>query len=1016
MKRFLRSTWLGLAAVSALVLMAGVWGWPQAWSEQRTVSETESLARAMWESLDWPAGFCVHLGVRDGALTTDLSQHGKYLVHGLAVDDAAVEAARKRIETANLAGIVSVQIATWNRLPYADQLANLVVVEDLPRLIEQGLSLAEVRRVLRPGGVAWLGGASGGTGTKLTRDRLAGLLRDAGMETFEIVERDGLWAKAVMPRDEATDRWTHKRYDASGNRVSNDLAVGVPTGVRWMTGPQWPTGNRKSAVPGVVATENHLVYIFQDEVEASGGVRPQDSLIARDAHNGLLLWKRPATKQSAALAAVGDRVYAVVEDGGPLVALDSNSGQILTTYEGTRTPRQVLVVEDHLLADSPEGLNCYDAMSGRLRWQYPSAPAQFVAADGRVFLHTSDRDAQGERVSQFVCLDLDRGQRQWQQPTGKWSSGAPTLVLFFEDVLVAAGKSGNHGVSARDGSPLWSYEYPTIGHGGSYLKVLAMHGLVWVHSAKAEGTGRYAWEGLDPASGQVQRRIVQPADFSLKHRCSYDVATTRLIMCGSMDFADCETGDYHHFSAARNSCAMACVLPANGILYTFPHACGCYPMLRGFLGLEDRPSPETQWEPGAWRLVQGPAYEQSIPEPAASADDWPVYRRDPLRSASTTESGPDRLDLLWTAQVGSAADQAWAAEWDLKNGGRLSSPVVAGSLVIAAATDRHRVEAFDAETGQPRWTCTAGGRIDCPPALHEGLCLFGARDGWVYAVRADNGTLVWRFCAAPRDERIVAYGQLESRWPVIGGVLVYQGLAYFGVGRHAGADGGITVCAVEPRTGKLVWSRHAEGYQGIPDVLAAADGAIQMASYRFDAKTGEAHDAREALLRGGRLGLLNDAWYQRPIAMRRNLQEWQATGRASAQMLAYHPQATCGFLACESVAGSDGKMSGDARLFVKAAQGGKDWSLNMPNQARLRGMAITPHRAYVAGLLPADQGKRLENVVQAYALADGTLQAETKIGGAPVHDGLAISGGRVYVSLQDGRLLCLGEQRQAARP
>jgi hypothetical protein len=103
-------------------------------------------------------------------------------------------------------------------------------------------------------------------------------------------------------------------------------------------------------------------------------------------------------------------------------------------------------------------------------------------------------------------------------------------------------------------------------------------------------------------------------------------------------------------------------------------------------------------------------------------------------------------------------------------------------------------------------------------------------------------------------------------------------------------------------------------------------------------------------------------------------------------------------------------MSGDATLFVRAAQGGKDWSLKMPNEARLRGMAITPDRAYVAGLLPADKAKRLENVVQAYALVDGTLLAETEIGGTPVHDGLAISGGRVYVSLQDGRLLCLGDK------
>jgi outer membrane protein assembly factor BamB len=1005
MKRALRSPWWIGIALPGLVATLVLWSWPRVWSQQKQTPQTGMLARVILESVDTPAGFCIHLGVRDGELTTALSQEGKRLIHGLAGDDAAVEAARKRIEAANLTGVVSVEKTSWDNLPYADNLANLLVAEDLPALIEQGLDLREVQRVLKPGGVAWLGGAGKGAG----RESLAALLRDSGMPSFEIVEQNGLWAKVVTPPDPAADQWTHKQYDASGNPVSHDHKVGVPTGVRWVAGPNWPTGYRKSAVPSVVATKDHLVYLFQDEVETSDGAKPQDTLVARDAHNGLLLWKRKATKHTSALAAVDDRVYAVVEDGGPLAALDSRSGEILTTYEGTRAPKQVLHLDGRLLIESPDGLLCCDAASGRKEWIYECSLKQFVAADGKVFLHADDRDKSGARVSQFVRLDLDQGKPEWRQPTEKWAEGSPTLIFVFDDVLVAASKKGNHGVSARDGSHLWSYEYPTIGHGGSYAKVLAMHDLVWVHTAKAEGTGRYAWEGLDPKTGKVKKQIVQPKGFSMKHRCSYDVATTRLIMCGSMDFADYETGEYHHFDAARNSCATAGVRPANGILYTFPHGCGCYPMLRGFLGLESKQAPAT-WAPGDWRLIQGPAFGKPAAAISVSDQDWPSYRRDSLRTGSTSASAPTELDLLWSAQVAPPVDERLAAEWDLKDGGRLSSPVIAGDVAIAAATDAHRIAAVDAKSGEPRWTFTAGGRIDCPPTVHEGLCLFGARDGWVYCVRADTGELVWRFCAAPRDERIIAYGQLESKWPVVGGVLVYEGLAYFGVGRHGDSDGGVTVCAVEPDTGKLVWSEHAADYQGIPDVLAAADGAVYMASYRFDAKTGESRDAREALLRGGRLGLLNDAWYLRPIAMRRNLQQWQAPDRGSAQMMAYHADATCGFLACESVAGGDGKMSGDAKLYVRNAKGREAWEREMPNDARLRGMAITTDRAYVAGLLPVERGNDLEYVVQAYSLDAGKLLSEREIGSPPVHDGLAIADGRVYVSLQDGRLLCLGEK------
>lgn len=997
-----------LLASVASCLLTYSFGWRFASSEPPVSRQAEVLARELLRPLEGAAGLCVHLGPRDGTLTTALAAGGSNLVHALAEDAETVAAVQRQIDLAQLAGVVSVQQADASRLPYADKLVNLLVADNLPDLLQRGVSIDEVRRVLRPGGVAWLG-QSATDATGVDHAALDQLLQDAGVDDFQIIDRQGLWARFEKSAEASNDQWTHPRHSPSGNPVSHDAEVEVPTGPRWMAGPLWPTGYRKSAVPAVVATDNQLVYLFQDEVETPKGARPQDTLVARDSHNGLLLWQRAGVKKSAALAAVDDRIYTVVEEGGPLVALDAASGETITTFVGTAAPRQVSVVDGHVLTESSEGFSCYDARSGRLRWSFLMTPEQFLAMDQRVYLHTRQRDSEGNRESRFVCLDLADGRERWQQSTRGWASGTPTLVLAFEDVLVAADKQGNHGIAAADGRHLWAYSYDKIGHGGSYLKVLAMNGLVWVHNASSQEKGQYAWEGLDPRSGELLRRLIKPKDFSLKHRCNYDVATTRLIMCGSMDFASYETGEYYHFDAARNSCARAGVIPANGLLYTFPHGCGCYPMLRGFMALEGGPQEPQSWLPGPWRLVRGPAYTEQLPKWTATEEDWPTYRCDSLRTASSSEPGPQRLAMLWEAPLGDLPEPHWAADWNLRAGGRVSSPVVAGSLAIAAATDQHRLVAVDAATGQPRWTFSAGGRIDCPPTLHEGLCLFGSRDGWVYCLRAEDGALRWRFCAAPQDQRIVAYGQLESRWPVVGGVLVYQGKAYFGVGRHAGADGGITVCALDPLSGELLWNEHAADYKGIPDVLAAADGAIQMASYRFDAETGQSHDAKESLLRGGRLGLLNDAWYQRPIAMRRNLQTWQASGRQSAQIIAFHPEATSGFLACESVAGGDGKMSGDAELFVKATQGDQDWSLRMTNKSRLRGMAITRERVYVAGLLPVGGSGDLQYLAQVYSLADGTLLSEAELPGRPVHDGLALSGRRLYLALDEGRLVCLGE-------
>ena len=88
-----------------------------------------------------------------------------------------------------------------------------------------------------------------------------------------------------------------------------------------------------------------------------------------------------------------------------------------------------------------------------------------------------------------------------------------------------------------------------------------------------------------------------------------------------------------------------------------------------------------------------------------------------------------------------------------------------GPLFIAEV-DRHAIHAIDAGSGERLWSYTAGGRIDSPPTYDRGRLLFGSANGYVYCLRASDGALAWRFRAAPHDRRIVAYGQLESAWPV----------------------------------------------------------------------------------------------------------------------------------------------------------------------------------------------------------------------------------------------------------
>jgi outer membrane protein assembly factor BamB len=294
--------------------------------------------------------------------------------------------------------------------------------------------------------------------------------------------------------------------------------------------------------------------------------------------------------------------------------------------------------------------------------------------------------------------------------------------------------------------------------------------------------------------------------------------------------------------------------------------------------------------------------------------------------------------------------------------------------------------------------------------VNGGLCLFGSRDGWAYCLNAKDGKLVWRFRATPQERRIVAFGQLESARPLVGGVLVYDGLAYFVLGRHSASDGGLLVQAVEPKTGKLVWSELIEGHNGVPDVLTAGGGTIQMAAWEVDAKTGKPRTAGQGRLRGGHLGLLNDAWYKRPIAIRRNLSLWSSGDRPTGQMLAFNETTTCGYRACHKVNTGNGEMSGNALLFAKPSSG-KEWSVKMPTTSRLRGMVLAGERLYVAGLLHKDEkDKDVASRVRMYNVAEGKLLAEYVVDDRLVHDCLAVADGRLYISTEEGKLICLGSQ------
>ncbi len=193
--------------------------------------EHELLARQIISPSGVKAGLCVHLGVTDGKLTAALGADGKFLVHGLASDRTSLEEARQHIQSQGQYGRVSVEHHSFARLPYAENLVNLIVAEDLPALLSEGLSLQEVVRVLVPNGVACFKGT--------TREDLKAGLAAAGVGDAEVTAASRGWVKVVKPRPREMDDWPCYDHEADGNLVSQDLLVGPAESLRWRSGPSW---------------------------------------------------------------------------------------------------------------------------------------------------------------------------------------------------------------------------------------------------------------------------------------------------------------------------------------------------------------------------------------------------------------------------------------------------------------------------------------------------------------------------------------------------------------------------------------------------------------------------------------------------------------------------------------------------------------------------------------------------------------------------------------------------------
>jgi len=117
--------------------------------------------------------------------------------------------------------------------------------------------------------------------------------------------------------------------------------------------------------------------------------------------------------------------------------------------------------------------------------------------------------------------------------------------------------------------------------------------------------------------------------------------------------------------------------------------------------------------------------------------------------------------------------------------------------------------AYDTETGAGKWRFFAGGPVRFAPLVWQGKVYFPSDDGHLYCLSASDGTLVWRFRAAPSGRMLLGNKRLISAWPVRGAPVLVDGTIYFAAGIWPFM--GIFVYALDAETGEIVWENDGSG-------------------------------------------------------------------------------------------------------------------------------------------------------------------------------------------------------------
>ena len=913
-----------------------------------------------------------------------------------AVQDAFEFAHEKKL----LGSRVFIEPGSVESIHMGNNLADLVLVPDDTETPPED----EILRVLRPGGVAYLG------------------------------ERE-----ITKPIPEGVDSWSHPYHLPDNNPQSTDELIRAPYLTQFLGGPMF------SPMPEVTVAAGGRIFRACGHIAHKKNQNEQlNTLFGINAYNGSILWTRPLTEgfmiHRNTMVATPDVLY--LADNESCKLIDTATGETLdeivikhpdadgpvwkwmalangTLYVlagGKETPIRTQPSETPGLGHWPWGMwdgHDYadpetsfgfgrtflgiDVESKEVLWSHKEE--QFLDSravcmiDGRIYAYCPEK--------YLTCISAEDGKPVWKnsdanllEAIGPNARAQHYITGYATQTYMKAGPkhlffAGPQReklvvVSTKDGRLLWTKER------GNLQLVLRDDGFYAAGAQDTDSGFKFSYDG-DVLAKFTQRRA-----------CTRATGTIDSIFFranGGTVRVDTATNSAKHIAPMRPPCQDG-VIVSDGHLFWGPWMCGCQLSTYGHIGLG--PAGNFAFRPGLddTRL----AIEIDDPkkvEVLEGGADWPSYQGDSANSMSTKMAVPGAVKEQWSYE---ASDRAFP-----------TAPIVAGGLVFFG--DRNGVvRAVDAGSGELVWETFAAGPVYFPPAFWKNRLYVGSADGRVYALEAKTGKVLWTFQAAPANQRIPVYGKLISRWPVAGGVVVEDGVVYAAAGM-AHYDG-VHVYALDGISGEVKWYNDTSGsisdvtdggvsVQGEPfiqdgELRFLGGGTYEFA--RYDIKSGKClnqpHDQPNSRFHTAFYAYYPE--YGKYVTLEHTLPD----GRELVYDASYEGSRHSDLSLLEPLPEGTPKVYKVASRWMHQRRGAPKrkhvWTV--PAGPRYNAFIIGPDKLLAAGHTGVDD--QTTSSLAAISLKTGKITWSEKLPGAVVKSGLALdSTGRVFVVLTDGRLL-----------